>query len=257
MIFIFLPAILIAKAGGESHTTTVFVYLSFLEKYLYDHKNVAIISSTWFVMIMLWLFFYYSSRKERLIPNLMQGIAESIVLLFYNFLKEQLDERRATKYCTFIISLGLFIFCGNFLGLVPGFEGTTANWSTTAALAILVFIFYNMCGIIEMGFWKHIGHFFGPKLPWYLKIINLFLFPIELISHLVRPLSLSLRLAGNMTGGHVVIGIFLGLTAIPLIYPIPLMGLEFVAAIVQTFIFVLLTTIYIKLATDHTEGEGH
>lgn len=256
-LFILSPSLLAASGSGQSHTTTIFVCLPFLEKLLHDHKAAAIITSTWIIMLFWWLFFYAAGRKREMIPGRLQGFAEAFILLIYNFLREQLDDRRAERNLSFVISIALFIFSGNFLGLVPGFEGTTANWATTAALGLLVFILYNFRGVEEMGLLKHIGHFFGPKLPWYLKFVNLLLFPIEIISHLVRPLSLSLRLAGNMTGGHIVIAIFLGLTAVPLIYPLPLMALEFVAAIVQTFIFVLLTTIYIKLATDHTEGDEH
>lgn len=245
----------LASFGGEN--TTVFLIFPFLEHWLHNHESVAIISSTWTIMVLMTLFFYLSTRTLRTVPGVLQGLAEGIVEGLTNFLAEQLDSRRAEQNLSFVLALALFIFFGNFFGLIPGLEGTTANFSTTLSLGLLVFVYYNFRGIQEMGIIKHVAHFFGPKLPWFLKPVNLMLFPIELISHIVRPLSLALRLAGNMTGGHAVVGIFYGLLAVPFLYPVAIYGLEFIAAIVQTFIFVLLTAIYVKLATEHSEGEEH
>jgi F-type H+-transporting ATPase subunit a len=123
----------------------------------------------------------------------------------------------------------------------------TDNINTNIPCAIIVFLYYNFVGIREQGFIKYFKHFAGPII-WLAPLM----FSIELISHLVRPLSLSVRLFGNITGDHMVLGIFSQLT--PLVVPVIFLFLALFVAFIQAFVFSLLSTVYIALATE-AEGD--
>ena len=160
-------------------------------------------------------------------------------------LMDQIMGPGGRKFFPLIGSLALFIFFSNILGLIPGLIPPTQNWNTTAACAIVVFLVYQFFGFKEHGI-KYLKHFAGPV--WYLSPL---MFPIEIISHLVRPLSLSMRLMGNMTGDHLVIGIFLGL--FPFLLPLPVMMIGLLVAVIQTLIFILLSMVYISMAVEEEE----
>jgi F-type H+-transporting ATPase subunit a len=161
-----------------------------------------------------------------------------------------MGEEQAKKYYTVIVLLFSFIFINNVIGLIPGFLPPTDNFNTTLALGLFVFLYYNYQGIKEQGIVGHIKHFMGPV--WYLAIL---IFPIELISHAVRPLSLGLRLKGNMEGDHLVLSIFSNL--VPYIVPIPFYVIGLFVCFMQAFVFTLLTMVYISLATAHHDHEEH
>ena len=116
-------------------------------------------------------------------------------------------------------------------------------------MAGLVFLATHYYGLREQGF-GHIKHMFGP-VAWLAPLI----FVIELISHLARPVSLSVRLAGNMIGDHKALSIFLGL--VPFLIPVPIMALGLIVCLVQTLVFCLLSTVYIGLAIEHHPEEEH
>ncbi len=159
--------------------------------------------------------------------------------------------REAAKYFLPLIgSLALFILVANLLGLVPGFLPATDNLNTTLALGAVVFIVTHIYGVKKHGFGHYFAHFLGPV--WWLAPLML---PIELISHLARPLSLALRLMGNMFGDHTVLAIFLGL--VPFVVPIPIMLLGVLVCIVQTLVFCLLSVVYIGLAIEQAEEAHH
>ncbi len=165
---------------------------------------------------------------------------------------------KALKFLPLIMALAVFIFLGNLLALIPGFLPATDNLNTTLALGVVSFLAYNYWGIRQHGLVAHLKHFAGP-IPWLAPLM----LPIELISHLVRPLSLAFRLMGNMFGDHMVLGIFLGI--FPLLLPLPVMVLGIIVVTVQTLVFTLLSIVYISLAVeehehhdDHAEhGESH
>ncbi len=144
----------------------------------------------------------------------------------------------------------LYIFISNFIGLIPGFLPPTDNINTTLALGVFIFIYYNYQGIRAQGLIGHLKHFMGPV--WYLAFLML---PIELISHAVRPVSLALRLRGNMFGDHLVLSIFSGL--VPYVVPIIFMVLGLFVCFIQSFVFSLLSMVYISLATAHHDHEEH
>jgi F-type H+-transporting ATPase subunit a len=181
--------------------------------------------------------------------NLVEAYGEFI----YNLCRNTMGEKEAKQYFPVIAMLFTFIFFSNLIGLVPGFLPPTEYINTTLALGTFVFIYYNIMGIKEMGLVGHIKHFMGPV--WYLAIL---IFPIEIVSHAVRPISLALRLRGNMFGDHLVLSIFSGL--LPYVVPIAFLILGLFVCFIQAFVFTLLTMVYISLATahhDHDEHEAH
>ncbi len=149
---------------------------------------------------------------------------------------------RARAYFPLIATFALFILVSNLIALIPGFYPPTANLNTNAALALTVFAMTHFVGIKEHGF-SYLKHFMGPIL-----LLAPLMFIIELISHLARPLSLSLRLFGNMYGHEIVLMIFLAL--VPFLLPVPMMLMGVLVAFIQTFVFTLLAMIYIAGALE-------
>lgn len=137
----------------------------------------------------------------------------------------------------------VYILLNNLFGLIPGMTPATDNANTTIAVGLFVFVAYNFLGIKENGM-SYLKHFLGPML-----ILAPLMLPIEIISHAVRPISLGLRLAGNMTGDHTVLGIFLHLTKV--FIPVIFYGLGLFVCTVQAFVFTLLSMVYVSMATAH------
>jgi F-type H+-transporting ATPase subunit a len=177
------------------------------------------------------------------IKNFFEIISESL----YGLTVSVLGEHEAPRYFPLVGTLFLFIFTSNLLGLIPGLLPPTDNLNTTLALGLFVFIYYNYAGIRENGLIKHLKHLLGPV--WWLAWLML---PIELVSHIARPISLALRLRGNIMGDHMVLGIFNGL--VPYIVPMIFYTLGIFVSFVQAFVFCLMTMVYISLATAHDEG---
>jgi len=191
--------------------------------------------------------------KNTAIPDrgiTIRNLIEALGQFVYNLARNIMGEKQAKNYYSVIVLLFSFILVNNLIGLLPGFLPPTDNFNTTLALGVFVFLYYNYQGIKEQGLIGHIKHFMGPV--WYLAIL---IFPIELISHAVRPLSLGLRLKGNMEGDHLVLSIFSGL--VPYIVPIPFYVIGLFVCFMQAFVFTLLTMVYISLATAHHDHEEH
>jgi F-type H+-transporting ATPase subunit a len=167
---------------------------------------------------------------------------EIVVGGIYSFTKSIIHD--AAKPMFFLVgSVALFILSNNLIGSIPGFNPPTDQFNVTIVLALIVFVTINLVGLYKHGL-GFIKHFLGPV--WWLSPLIL---PIELISHFVKPLSLALRLFGNITGDHKVGGVFFAL--VPLIIPLPFLGMGVFVAFIQTFVFTLLTLIYIKSSLDH------
>jgi len=153
------------------------------------------------------------------------------------------------RYLPIVATMFVFILTGNLMGLVPGLSAPTSNINVTLGCALTVWVYYHVEGIREQGLGKYLKHFAAPPgAPLFIAPIML---PIEIISHLSRVLSLSLRLFGNIFGEELVILILFSI--IPFIVPLPMMFLGLITATLQAFIFVLLTTIYLggAVATEH------
>lgn len=150
---------------------------------------------------------------------------------------------RGRVFIPFFSSLFLFIWFNNLLGLVPGMGAATSNINTTLALGLFSFLVYNIYGFKEHG-WAYLKQLMGPVL-----FLAPLMFVIELISHLVRPLSLGLRLYGNMVGDHTVLSIFLDLA--PIVIPVIFYFLGFFVCTMQAFIFTILSMVYVSVALSH------
>lgn len=167
---------------------------------------------------------------------------EIVVGGVFSFVKGFVGEK--AKPLFFLIgSAAFFILFNNLIGSIPGFNPPTDQFNVTIVLGLIIFIATHVVGIAAHG-GSYIKQFLGPL--WWLSWL---IFPIEIISHLVRPLSLALRLFGNITGDHKVGAVFFGL--IPLLIPLPFMGLGVFVAFVQTFVFILLSLVYIQMAMSH------
>ena len=156
-----------------------------------------------------------------------------------------MGKKNAVKYLPFVGSLAFFIFFSNALALLPGFSPPTDTLKTNLALALLVFLATHYFGVKEQGL-KYFKHFLGP-IPWLIPLM----LPIELISHIARPVSLSMRLMGNMASDHKVVATFT--TLVPLLVPVPFLILGTLVVVVQTLVFCLLSMVYISMAVAHEE----
>jgi F-type H+-transporting ATPase subunit a len=188
-------------------------------------------------------------RKKFFIPEAkltFRTAAEMIVEGILKIVKDNMGPR-GPEFMMIIGTLALFIFVSNVFGLIPGFNPPTGNINTTAACAITVFFLTHYYGFREHGV-KYIKHFTGPII-WLTPLM----LPIELIGHLVRPVSLSIRLFGNIFGDHYVYAIVLGMTAF--LIPLPMMVLGLFVAIVQTLVFILLSMAYFAGAIEEEHGD--
>ncbi len=172
---------------------------------------------------------------------------EMLVGTVFGIMEGIMGREKARETFPVIGSLATFILISNLMGLIPGFLPPTSNLSFNAAMALTVFALTHYYGIKHHGL-SYLGHFVGPIRKWYALPLMLLMLPIEIISHLVRPLSLSLRLMGNMFGDHTVLGIFLGFGI--LLLPLPLQALGLLVAVVQTLVFCLLSIVYFAIALE-------
>jgi F-type H+-transporting ATPase subunit a len=170
---------------------------------------------------------------------------EAFIAFFYGMARDVMGPKRAKRYFPIIGGSACFIFFANATALIPGLAPPTSNLNITLGCALTVFILFNYYGLQANGF-GYVKHLAGPK--WYLAPL---IFPIELISTCVRPVTLSIRLMVNMAVDHLLGTIAIGMVA--LFVPVPLMFLGAIVIVVQTLVFSLLTSIYIGLATEHEE----
>jgi F-type H+-transporting ATPase subunit a len=160
-------------------------------------------------------------------------------------LMEDIIPHHARRYLPLIGTFGCFILVSNVFGLIPTLQPPTASVNVTLGLALMSFTYYNVVAVKEMGLLGHLKHFAGPVL-----LLSPLMLPIELIAHVARNLSLSLRLFGNVFGEHAATGVF-STFAHGYFVPLPMMALGLFGALLQTFIFCVLSMVYIALATEH------
>ncbi len=168
-------------------------------------------------------------------------------------MKNMMGEKHARHFFPLILSFAVFILLSNLLGMVPGFVTPTANLNTTFALGLIVFLTTHAYGVKENGL-AYFAHFFGPMRGLVWAPLMILMFGIELISHIARPVSLGMRLMGNMYGDHMVLASFLSFGI--LLVPLPVMALGLMVCFVQTLVFCLLSIVYISQAIEHAEGHG-
>ena len=199
------------------------------------------VTYTWLIMTFLVLVAYLAMRKATITPKPVQNLIEIVILGFGNLIKDTMGEK-GMVFMPLLIAEALFIFTSNVVGVIPGFLSPTANLNTNVAMALVVFSTTHVVGVKTHGF-KYIKQFLGPV--WWLTPLIL---PIEIISHLSRPLSLSVRLFGNIHGEDLVLLILLFL--VPYLVPLPIMFLMILTSALQTFVFVLLTMLYLSGAME-------
>ncbi len=208
------------------------------------------VSYSWLAMGILIGVALVVRNKLSLVPSGLQNIMETFADLFLNLTNSNIGHHWGEKFYPLIGTIGLYILTCNFMGLIPGFDAPTSNINTTASIAVPVFFIYQYYGIKVHGI-KYINHFLGPIRSIYALPLMIMMFFIELIGHLVRPITLSVRLFGNMMAKHMIL-IILGILA-PVIVPVAILGLGVLVSIIQAYVFALLATLYIAGAVE----EGH
>ena len=187
------------------------------------------------------------ARKSlKMIPSGVQNLVEVIMEFFLDLVESNIGHM-GRHFFPFIATLGLYILVCNLLGLIPGCEAPTSNLNTNAALAIPVFLATHVYGIKEHKL-SYIKHFVGPIRSLPALPLMILMFVIEVIGHLARPLTLSVRLFGNMLAKHKIILILLMLS--PWIFPTAILALGVLVSVIQAFVFVLLTTLYLAGAVE-------
>ncbi|HWI40402.1 MAG TPA: F0F1 ATP synthase subunit A [Verrucomicrobiae bacterium] len=218
-----------------------FLYLQFFRHILAPlHISEAgsdAIAYTWLIAIILLLVSKAATARIATVPGGLQNVMEVVVGGVENMIAETMGEK-GRPFFPLIATLALFILVSNLVGLIPGFYPPTANINTTAACAIIVFLSTHIVGVKEHGL-HYLKHFMGPII-WLAPLM----FFIEVIGHLSRPLSLTLRLFGNMNGHELVLMIFFGLA--PFLVPLPMMVMGVLVSFIQAFVFMLLSMIYIQ-----------
>ncbi len=157
-------------------------------------------------------------------------------------LTEMVIGENGKRYTSFFAAVFFFVLLNNLIGLIPGMTPATENLNTTLGFGVFMFLSYNYLGIRENGILAYIKHFMGPVI-----VLAPFMFAMELISHIVRPLSLGLRLSNVLMGDHAVLSVFLDLA--PAFVPIPFYVMGLFICFVQAFVFTLLSMVYVALAT--------
>lgn len=201
-----------------------------------------IILYTWLVMAILIVMAIMVSKNLQTIPGGLQNLMEGFFVGLRDFTVSTMGPH-GMDYFPLLATSALFILSCNLIGIIPGFESPTANLNTTAGCALVVFAMTHVVGVQKHGF-KYIKHFMGP-VAWLAPMM----FFIEVIGHLARPVSLSLRLFGNIKGEDLVIVILFIL--VPWLIPAAMMSVAVFTSFVQSFVFVLLTMLYIAGAMEH------
>lgn len=192
-------------------------------------------------------------RKAALVPEdklTLRTFVELFVGAAYGMMKDIMGPKAARYFLPLIGTCAFLILFSNALGLIPGFFPPTSSLSVTFACAIVIFFATHIFGVKEHGL-AYFKHFFGPIIKWYALPLIVLMFVVEVISHLVRPLSLAVRLMANMFADHLVLGVFFGL--VPILVPVPILLLGSLVVVVQALVFCILSTVYIAMAIEHSE----
>ena len=188
-----------------------------------------------------------ATRRRAIIPSRGQSVAE----LFYGFIHKMVEDvtgHEGLKYFPYVMTLFMFVFLSNMLGLIPMSFTTTSHIAVTAVLALLVFFTVTLVGFYRKGI-GFLAMFWVSSAPLALRPV---LALIELISYFVRPVSHSIRLGGNLMAGHAVIKVFAGFASMAVISPVAIgavsaiYALELLVAVVQAYVFTILTCVYLK-----------
>jgi len=223
---------------------------TFLGEFLGHSQAAILISHTVLMAVIVLLVAVIAAQGMKLVPKGLQNVMEVYLEGVINMGAGVFGEERARRYLPLIATIGMVVFTSNMMGIIPGFESPTSNINMTLALALVVFIYYNFEGIRHQGFVHYFAHFMGP-----VKLLAPLMFPIEIISHLSRIVSLSFRLMGNVKGDDMFLMVLLML--VPWIVPLPAFFLLLFFGVLQTFIFMILTYVYLAGAVMVEEENKH
>jgi len=212
----------------------VFTYIGALT----GHGSGMVIGHLILVTIIVLLIAKMATKSLKAVPGGTQNVAEAFLGGVIAMGQDVIGEKLARKYLPLVATIGLFVLISNLIGIIPGFESPTSNINVTLPLALLVFFYYNYEGIREHGVGHYFAHFAGP-----VKVLAPLMFPIEIVSHLSRIISLSFRLFGNIKGDDLFLWVLLML--VPWIAPLPGYLLLTFSALLQTFVFMILTYVYL------------
>ena len=225
-------------------------------------KNAIVLTNySFFLMVavaLTALFFFIASRKMSLVPKGVGNVAEWGVEFVRNNIVLDVMGSEGVKYLPFIVTVFFAVLFNNFLGLIPGFKPGTGTLGTTFAWGIMVFVTYNWIGFRKSGFVGYLKSFLPSGTPWWLVPL---IYPLEVISHFLRPFTLGVRLYANMYAGHIVLGVFgifvvmvfeqitaVGVVvgSLSLIMQIVMYAFEVFVAFIQAYVFAILTAVYMN-----------
>lgn len=206
-----------------------------------------LVVTEWAIILLIGILAFLATRNMQKVPRGLQNAFEAIVQWTFDFFGQMLGEHVAKKWTPVLSTFFLFILVSNYSGLIPGsgviagFKAPTSDWNVTATLAIIVFFCVHISGFGEHKA-HYLGHFISPH-PLFL--------PLNLIEEIAHPLSLTLRLFGNIFGEEMIISFLLMMA--PFMVPMPMMALGLLTGLIQAIVFTILASSYIGAAT----GEGH
>lgn len=209
-----------------------------------DHMIV----TEWVIIGLIGLIAFFATRDMQMVPRGLQNAFEAIIIWTYDFFTQLMDkEHVAKKWAPLLTAFFLFILLSNYSGLIPGaaripgFQPPTSNWNITLTLALITFFSVHIAGFSE-----HKGHYFGHFVS-----PSPLMLPLNLVEEVAHPLSLTVRLFGNIFGEEMVIAFLLFMA--PFLIPGAIMGLSLLLGAIQAIVFTILSASYIAAAT----GEGH
>ncbi len=226
---------------------TIFTFLGSI----FGHGAGQVVAHVLLVAIIVIVMARLATKHLSVVPKGMQNVMELYLQGVIAMGRDVVGEKYARKYLPLVATIGLFVFVSNVIGIIPGFESPTANINVTLPLALLVFFYYNYEGIKKNGVVNYFKHFMGP-----VPALAPLMFPIEIVSHLSRIISLAFRLFGNIKGDDLFLWVLLMLVPWALVPVVPLAMLAFMA-VLQTFIFMILTYVYLAGAVLMDEHEEH
>lgn len=205
-----------------------------------------LVFTEWCIIALIGIVAYMATRNMQIVPRGLQNVFEFAITWTYEFFTQLMEEEHvAKKWAPLLTSFFLFILISNYSGLIPGaghihgFQPPTSNWNVTMTLALITFFSIHIAGFSEHGF-HYLGHFISPSVA---------MLPLNLVEELAHPLSLTVRLFGNIFGEEMVIGFLMFMA--PFVVPSLVMGLSLLLGAIQAIVFTILSSSYIAAAAGH------
>ncbi len=226
---------------------------TFLGLISHNHTYI-IVSHTILVAVIVLAIAKLATSSLQIVPSGAQNISEAYLDGVISMGRDVIGEDLAKKYLPLVATIGVVVFVANVIGIIPGFESPTSNINFTLALALIVFVYYNLEGIRKQGAFTYFKNFvhLGDMNPIAKFLMSLLMYPIEIVSHLSRVISLSFRLFGNIKGDDLFLAVILMLA--PFIAPLAPFALLTFMAVLQAFIFMILTYVYLAGAVKVDDG---